>query len=180
MSKIFQLKIKLLNTKPFIWRRVQVRANCTFWDLHVVIRDAMEWSDGQPHYFKLVDNQNKNSIIRSYLDDYNTNNFPLSWNIHIKKYLLNKRYIIYYVYGTNENHVHSIYLEKTLYKKLHVRYPICLSGYGIPDEEDSEEESLITKQVKSSYKFNVNDVVITEGNRALMEHKIILFDQNFS
>lgn len=72
-----------------------------------------------------------------------------------------------------------ITIEKSFYRKLRVKYPICVSGSGIPSESDSEGESSITKQIKNSYKFEVNDVVITEGFRALNEHKIKLFDQLF-
>jgi len=180
MSKILQLKIDLLKTKPKIWRRVQIKDIATFWELHVVIRNAYEWSDEQPHYFKITDNKKKNILIRSYLDEYETNKFPLSWNIGIKKYLSDKKNLIYYIYGSNENHKHLITLENTFYRKLKVKYPICTAGHGIPDESDSEEESLIAKQIKSCEKFNPSDVVLTEGNRALQEHKVKMFDHLFS
>ena len=180
MSKILQLKIKLLKTKPLIWRRVHAKETITFWDIHVIIRNGYEWTDDQPHYFKIIDNNKKISIIRSYLDDYENNKFPLSWNIKIKKFLINEKYKVYYVYGTKENHVHLISLEKTFYQDLSTKYPICTGGNGIPTESDSEDESEISKQVKSTYKFKIDDVVLTESFRALNEHKIKLFDQLFS
>ena len=176
MSKIFQLKIKILDAKPPIWRRVQVRANCSFWDLHIVLVTAFDWSDLQKHYFRIIDPNNKKHIIKSYLDDYEDNIFPLSWSIEIKKYFLNDKYKIYYVYGTDEDTVHQITLEKTIYKKLTIKYPICTAGKGIPYEDDSEEESLIGQQIRSTQKFKVDNVLVIEGRRALAEHKIKLFD----
>ena len=180
MSKIYQLKIKLLKTKPVAWRRIQVNSSAKFWDIHVIIRDTMVWTDAQPHYFKIVDDKKKEIIIRSYLDEYENNKFPLSWNIGIKKYIANDKYKIYYVYGTNENHVHLITLEKIVYKQLKQRYPQCLSGTGNPSEEDSEEKTPLAKKVESAYKFNVDHIAIEAPFRALHEHKIRLFDELYS
>jgi len=176
MSKIFQYKIKLLDTKPLIWRRVQMYANRTFWDLHVVIRNAMDWSDEQKHHFKIVDSKNNEHMIKSYLDDYNDNKFPLSWNISIKKYFLNDGYKIYYIFGTDENYIHRIILEKSIYKKVNINYPICLAGKGITYEEDEITESSFGLKLRSLSKFKVDSVVLTEGMRALTEHKIKLLD----
>ena len=128
----------------------------------------------------MVYNKNKDLIINFYLDDYNNDNFPLTWNIKMKKYLTSDKYKIYYIYGTNENYVHLITLEKTLYKTLRKKYPICIAGSGIIYESESDEESEITKQVRSSQKFKVSDVVLTESTRALHEHKVKLFDQMYS
>lgn len=184
MSNVYQLKIKILNTKPVIWRRVLVNDYCTFWDIHVIIQGAYEWTDEQPHYWKITYGKNKNIIIKSYIDDYENNDIPLSWNICIKKYLINERYKIFYVYGTDENHTHQIILEKKLYRDLHVKYPKCIAGSGFPDEEDSldssEDDDVFSKQMKSIHKFKPSDVVVTKGQRALGEHKIKLFDQLFS
>ena len=40
---IYQFKVTLRGSKPPIWRRIQVPANYTFWNLHVAIADAMGW-----------------------------------------------------------------------------------------------------------------------------------------
>ena len=180
MSKIYQIKIKLLEKKPLSWRRVHIRESATFWDLHVVIRNAYEWTDCQPHYFKIVDDENKELIIQSYLDNYENNKFPLAWNIKMKKYLVNEIYKIYYVYGTHENYIHLISLEKTIYQSLRKKYPLCIAGKGVIYESESDEESEISKQVRSTHEFKVDDVVLTESHRALVEHKVKLFDQLYS
>lgn len=38
---VYQFKITPKDTKPPIWRRIQVPATYSFWDLHVAIQDAM-------------------------------------------------------------------------------------------------------------------------------------------
>ncbi len=40
---VYQLKIVLKDTKPPIWRRIQVPDNYSFKDLHVTIQDVMDW-----------------------------------------------------------------------------------------------------------------------------------------
>ena len=49
---VFQFKITLLEISPSIWRRVQVPASYSFWDLHVAIQDAMGWLDYHLHAFR--------------------------------------------------------------------------------------------------------------------------------
>lgn len=53
MSERLQLKIVLDNLKPAIWRRVVVRDDLTFLQLHKVIQAAMGWEDYHMHEFEL-------------------------------------------------------------------------------------------------------------------------------
>ena len=46
-NKALQLKVELLDIRPPIWRRIEIPATYTFWDLHVAIQDAMGL-DGLP------------------------------------------------------------------------------------------------------------------------------------
>ena len=39
MAVVHQFKIELLDTSPVVWRRLQVPAEYSFWDLHVAIQD---------------------------------------------------------------------------------------------------------------------------------------------
>lgn len=40
---IYQFKILLQGSKPPIWRRIQVPASYSFYELHVAIQDSMGW-----------------------------------------------------------------------------------------------------------------------------------------
>jgi hypothetical protein len=53
-NQVYQFKIALEDSKPPIWRRIQVPETYTFWDLHVAIQDAMGWIDYHLHEFELV------------------------------------------------------------------------------------------------------------------------------
>ena len=50
---IYQLKITLSYTKPAIWRRVLVPANCTLAQLHDIIQIAMGWDNSHLHSFQI-------------------------------------------------------------------------------------------------------------------------------
>src|SRR5512144_1316118 len=52
---VLQFKLVLQETRPEIWRRIQVPSTYTFWDLHVAIQDAMGWLDSHLHEFRVVD-----------------------------------------------------------------------------------------------------------------------------
>ncbi len=47
---LFQFKITLQEIQPAIWRRIQVPAKQSFWDLHVAIQDAMGWKECHFHH----------------------------------------------------------------------------------------------------------------------------------
>lgn len=53
MGECLQLKIVLDNLKPAIWRRVVVRDDLTFQQLHKVIQQAMGWEDYHLYEFEL-------------------------------------------------------------------------------------------------------------------------------
>jgi hypothetical protein len=53
----YQLKITLRGTKPPIWRRVLVPAECNLEALHAVIQDAMGWEDDHLHAFHIDDEE---------------------------------------------------------------------------------------------------------------------------
>ena len=51
-GKLFQFKITLLDIKPAIWRKIQVR-DCTLGDLHEHIQTAMGWENYHLHQFNI-------------------------------------------------------------------------------------------------------------------------------
>jgi hypothetical protein len=51
----YQIKIRLLRTKPPVWRRVRVPGDLSLAELHDVIQVAMGWSDTHLHDFRVGD-----------------------------------------------------------------------------------------------------------------------------
>jgi len=53
-KKVYQFKIRLLDIKPPIWRRIQVPESYTFFELHAAIQAAMGWNCYHLHEFQIV------------------------------------------------------------------------------------------------------------------------------
>src|SRR5215470_9455528 len=49
-ERVYQFRITLLDTRPPIWRRIQVR-DCTLDKLHEHIQTAMGWTNSHLHHF---------------------------------------------------------------------------------------------------------------------------------
>lgn len=50
---IFQLRIDLVDARPPIWRRVEIRSDVNLWTLHRVIQGAFDWWDAHLYRFSL-------------------------------------------------------------------------------------------------------------------------------
>ena len=51
-GEVYQFKITLMDTKPPIWRRIQV-SDCTLDKLHEHIQTAMGWTNSHLHHFRI-------------------------------------------------------------------------------------------------------------------------------
>jgi len=50
---VIRLRVELLGPRPPVWRRIEIRADATFWALHVALQNAMGWTDSHLHDFEL-------------------------------------------------------------------------------------------------------------------------------
>ena len=50
-SMIYQRKITLKDSKPPIWRRIQVKDDTTLYKLHQILQIAMGWTNAHLHQF---------------------------------------------------------------------------------------------------------------------------------
>ena len=48
-----EFRIGLTEIEPLIWRRIEVPASYSFWDLHVAIQDSLGWLDYHLHAFRV-------------------------------------------------------------------------------------------------------------------------------
>jgi len=51
-KEILVFHVRLAEITPAIWRRLEIRAEGTFWHLHCAIQDAMPWEDRHLHEFR--------------------------------------------------------------------------------------------------------------------------------
>jgi hypothetical protein len=180
MIEAYQIKITIQKDK--IWRRARILSDFTFWDLHIVIRDLMEWGGGLYHYFKITTGS-KVSFIDSFPcmgDEPNEN--PLSWNVLIGDFLpKEKTQIEYFYYGADE-FICVITLEKILKVKPKIQYPIYTGGNKICPDDIEHPASIYTRYVFGAdyvHKFDPDKVLFTGTSRALWAHKCYLLDSIF-
>lgn len=127
---VFQFKITLLDTKPPIWRRIQVPATYNFYELHMAITDAMGWLDYHLHEFEIKDPRTGVEVkigiaSKIDMDDY----IPLDENKKsIATYFREPKDACRYEYDFGDYWVHRIVLEKILSREEGMSYPRCIKG----------------------------------------------------
>jgi hypothetical protein len=119
-KNLLQLKVKLLYTKPPIWRRVLVRDSRTFRDLHHLIQIVMGWDNEHMHAFRAYSTRRNDLSERSLLADIFTR----------------KGAKIIYEYDFGDSWEHEIKLENVeLYDPARPE-PLCLAGERACPPED--------------------------------------------
>ena len=137
-NQVYQFKITLEDSKPPIWRRIQVPETYTFWDLHVAIQDAMGWSDYHLHLFEVRDPSTGMKIeIGIPEKEYGEEGETLAGKKQkIADYFSMENRTADYVYDFGDNWEHKIQLEKILPREKGVNYPICIKGKRACPPED--------------------------------------------
>ncbi len=123
---VMQLKITLKDSRPPIWRRVVIRSDATFWELHSVIQDLFGWEDCHLHNFERAwkRNEDRHTIEIPRRDDYRdfirgmrTNIGPQDFYYNERKeklikWLDDKHPTFWYTYDFGDNWEHVITFEK--------------------------------------------------------------------
>jgi hypothetical protein len=137
-NHIYQFRITLNDSKPPIWRRIQVPENYSFWDLHVAIQDVMGWEDYHLHEFEII-NPSTNLKVNIGIpdkDDFFGREVLPEWNQKIAKYFSMENQSAHYTYDFGDDWVHKIKLEKILPREKNIDYPICIKGKRACPPED--------------------------------------------
>lgn len=142
-NNVLQLKIGLKGAKPPIWRRIQIPADYTFWDLHVAIQNAMGWEDVHIHEFSLKDSKTGALLQIGIPAEYESNlGLPgiepiYGWTCRVSDYLTADNPRAQYEYDFGDSWVHEILLEETLPRTVGIEYPVCIKGKRACPPEDS-------------------------------------------
>lgn len=126
--KLFQFRIDLDGIRPGIWRRIQIASDCTFFDLHVAIQNAMGWLDCHLHEF-IVKNliTNESEEIGYSPEQKELQDSVSEWQLFVKDYIeANANFL--YIYDFGNDWVHKITFEKLIDPKPGTNYPICTDG----------------------------------------------------
>ena len=134
---IYQFKISLMEVEPTIWRRIQVPAVYSFWDLHVAIQDAMGWMDCHLHAFRFRPPKKRKDIVIGIPDDDSGNEKTLAgWEIPMVTYIGEVGQTIEYEYDFGDGWTHDVLFEGILLKEKGVSYPKCIAGERACPPED--------------------------------------------
>ena len=129
---VYQFKIVLLDTEPPVWRRIQLRADCSFWELHVALQDAMGWLDYHLHLFKVVHpvkGVGEIGIPSEDDADFGWTILP-GWRQKVSDWMSTESggNTADYQYDYGDNWCHKVVLEKILPREKGVKYPRCVDG----------------------------------------------------
>jgi Plasmid pRiA4b ORF-3-like protein len=128
-TTIYQLKITLQDSKPPIWRRVQLQSNITLDVLHDIIQIAMGWTNSHLHHFR---------VGRRYYShpDFDLENSDDETRIKLNQILTVLKDKFFYEYDFGDGWDHQIVLEKILPVEPEKQYPCCLTGKRCCPPED--------------------------------------------
>jgi hypothetical protein len=134
-DQLYQLKITLKDTKPPIWRRVQV-ADCSLGDLHEVIQIAMGWTGSHLHQFVIKGEYYGTPAP----DDFG---FGMGMEVEDEEGVLlsqiiknDRKFKFRYEYDFGDNWQHDIEFEKVVERESKVKYPRCIEGKRACPPED--------------------------------------------
>lgn len=126
---LFQFKITLHETKPPIWRRIQV-PDCTLGDLHELIQAAMGWEDAHLHQF-IIDDV-RYGIPEQELGLENETKARLSKIVPQSRMPFRFRY----EYDFGDGWLHDLLFEGYPSNDVGQKYPVCLDGSRACPPED--------------------------------------------
>jgi hypothetical protein len=129
-SPIYQLKITLRDSKPPIWRRVQVPGDMTLEELHVVIQIAMGWLNSHLHQFVVggVYYADPDMDWGEELED--------ETRVRLRDIAHQEKDRFVYEYDFGDGWDHTVLVEKLLPPDPAVHYPYCVTGRRACPPED--------------------------------------------
>lgn len=137
--RLFQFHVCLRDIEPTIWRRIQVPADYTFWDLHVAIQDAMGWQDYHLHVFRFYDPHTRDEVEIG-IPDFEVaraeDTCLAGWEVPIKKHFAEPGDLSVYTYDFGDGWNHRITLEAVVRAVPRKRYPVCTDGQRACPPED--------------------------------------------
>lgn len=135
-DRIYQFKVKLVDSKPPIWRRIQVR-RCFLCKLHEYIQIAFGWKNCHLHQFDVdgVIYGNPNQLLDGFEDDPEIeDSASTTLDDIIPK--SGKQFRFKYLYDFGDHWDHEVLFEGCLQAEKGQRYPLCLEGDRACPPED--------------------------------------------
>ncbi|MCB9925604.1 MAG: plasmid pRiA4b ORF-3 family protein [Planctomycetaceae bacterium] len=132
---LYQFKITLLDAKPLIWRRIQVK-DCTLDKLHEHIQTAMGWTNSHLHQFEIRgDRYGDPELLDDGFEDFECVD---STKTNLSQILpkTGKRFSFKYEYDFGDGWEHEVLFEGSPPVDPKAKYPLCLEGERACPPED--------------------------------------------
>ncbi len=130
---IFQLNVALQETRPLIWRRIQVSSGMTLPKLHLALQIVMGWENAHLHEF-LFDG--KAYAEPDPEDHHSGRDVADERRVRLGSVVSAVGASFEYVYDFGDGWRHGILLEAILPVTPRKRYPVCLAGARSAPPED--------------------------------------------
>lgn len=127
---VYQMKVTLNDSRPLIWRRIQVLNTITLFDLHKIVQIAMGWTNGHLHAFIIDD------VYYSIPSDDDWQPVVDEREILLRDVAGKEGDELEYTYDFGDGWDHTITIEKILTPEPDVQYPRCLAGERTCPPED--------------------------------------------
>lgn len=153
---ILQLKVTLKDTKPPVWRRLQVNDSITFYELHQILQIAFEWYDLHLHCFDVRKTNAKQVKFQTWIgindeeEDFGRFEYEETDQL-LKDWFVAEKDKCVYIYDFGDDWEHEIVLEKILEPDQSAIYPRCLKVVGDVPKEDSRgfNEEINNEELKN-------------------------------
>ncbi len=134
-ERLYQFKITLLDIRPPIWRRIQVK-DCTLDKLHEHIQTAMGWTNSHLHDFKIGGKDYGDPLLLD--ENFEEFDYGDSTATKLSDILprTGKRFRFEYQYDFGDGWRHEVLFEGCLRAERGQRYPLCLEGARACPPED--------------------------------------------
>jgi Plasmid pRiA4b ORF-3-like protein len=134
MGEVYQFKITLLETKPPVWRRIQVE-DCILDEFHEHIQTAMGWTNSHLHHFKIGGRRYGDPVLLA--ETFEEMNYSDSTRTRLSDILRQsgERFHFEYVYDFGDFWQHEVLFEGCLRAERR-RYPLCVEGKRACPPED--------------------------------------------
>src|SRR5712692_1369899 len=135
MSKpvdIYQINVTLRDSRPPIWRRIQVRSDITLAKLHRILQCVMGWEDTHLHEFVI---QGEHYGVPDQ-DDAEPPKARDERKYRLGDLVPGERSQLAYTYDFGDYWQHVLVIENTLPPQEGIRYPVCLAGARACPPED--------------------------------------------
>jgi len=135
MKEIFVFHVRLAEVAPVIWRRLEIRAEQTFWSLHCAIQDAMPWEDKHLHEFRFPSGDQETRIGIPGFEVPSDEMILASWETPLRDWFVNAAAQCTYLYDFGDSWLHTVTLEAR-HPAEGGRYPRCTGGERSGPPED--------------------------------------------